>query len=239
MAQDLALDDYFTSLLADDLRPAGEGTRAVAGGSAPGNGDPRVRRPSSEGARCDPAPAPRCAQADARRPADRPAVGGDADSFDAVLFRLEGLQLAIPAKTMAQILVFPSEIVTSSTAPSWYRGSFEHEGAEVKLVDAAPIVIPAHHRVRLQGVHRRERRRVILLAGGQWALCCEDDIDRVRLHADKIRWRTAQTKRPWLAGTVMEHMCGLLDVGALSGLLYREWRKIGMICASDRRENRS
>jgi purine-binding chemotaxis protein CheW len=34
-----------------------------------------------------------------------------------------------------------------------------------------------------------------------------------------VRWRTAQGKRPWLAGTISARLCALLDTDALAQIL--------------------
>ncbi len=41
----------------------------------------------------------------------------------------------------------------------------------------------------------------------------------IRLEPSAVKWRTDRGKRAWLAGTVIEHMCALLDVEALAQLI--------------------
>ena len=41
----------------------------------------------------------------------------------------------------------------------------------------------------------------------------------IRLDPSEVKWRSQRTQRPWLAGTVIEHMCALLDVAALAELI--------------------
>jgi purine-binding chemotaxis protein CheW len=41
----------------------------------------------------------------------------------------------------------------------------------------------------------------------------------IRLDPNEIKWRSQRSQRPWLAGTVIEHMCALLDVAALAELI--------------------
>jgi len=44
----------------------------------------------------------------------------------------------------------------------------------------------------------------------------------VRISPDQVKWRSTQGKRPWLAGTVIEHMCALIHVDSLVALLESE-----------------
>ncbi|RPT74986.1 hypothetical protein [Pseudomonas aeruginosa] len=41
----------------------------------------------------------------------------------------------------------------------------------------------------------------------------------IRLDPAEVKWRSQRSQRPWLAGTVIEHMCALLDVAALAELI--------------------
>jgi len=41
----------------------------------------------------------------------------------------------------------------------------------------------------------------------------------LRLDPNEIKWRSNRGQRPWLAGTVIEHMCALLDVSELAELI--------------------
>jgi len=41
----------------------------------------------------------------------------------------------------------------------------------------------------------------------------------LRLTPDQVRWRTERTRRRWLAGTVIEHMCALIDPPAFAEML--------------------
>ena len=41
----------------------------------------------------------------------------------------------------------------------------------------------------------------------------------LRLDPNEIKWRSHRGQRPWLAGTVIEHMCALLDVSELAELI--------------------
>ncbi len=61
-------------------------------------------------------------------------------------------------------------------------------------------------------------RYVITLDGVDWGLAVDQVSTAKSLHPDDVRWRGERSKRPWLAGTVVEHMCALLDVSQLTTL---------------------
>lgn len=63
---------------------------------------------------------------------------------------------------------------------------------------------------------------IIQLQRTQWTLACKNVQTTVRIQPDQVKWRSAQGKRKWLAGTVVDHMCALLHVDSLVDLLEGE-----------------
>ncbi|WP_198266126.1 hypothetical protein [sulfur-oxidizing endosymbiont of Gigantopelta aegis] len=41
----------------------------------------------------------------------------------------------------------------------------------------------------------------------------------ITLKTDEVKWRSSRTKRRWLLGTVIDHMCALLDSEEFSAML--------------------
>jgi purine-binding chemotaxis protein CheW len=60
---------------------------------------------------------------------------------------------------------------------------------------------------------------VVFIADGTWGLACDELAQVVTLRPDEVRWRTSRTRRRWLAGTVIEHMCALLDPPVFADVL--------------------
>lgn len=72
---------------------------------------------------------------------------------------------------------------------------------------------------RYRADFRQGLQYVISVQGYEWGLAVHQVSRSIRLDPDQIKWRTQRTQRPWLAGTVVEHMCALLDVEALAELI--------------------
>ena len=62
-------------------------------------------------------------------------------------------------------------------------------------------------------------RHIVLIGDGRWALICDNVSTVITIDPAKVRWRRSRTKRPWLAGTAVEHLCALLDAERLEQLL--------------------
>lgn len=144
---------------------------------------------------------------------DAAETGGDASVMEVVLFEADGLRLAVPVGKLVRVMGMPADVASPPAAGGWRRGSFLHEGRTVTILDTAEIVIPEHYRL-CSGAQRRSRQ-VLVVGDGTWALACDDRVEIVTLPLAQIRWRTEHGSRPWLAGTVIAHGCGLLDVDAL------------------------
>lgn len=72
---------------------------------------------------------------------------------------------------------------------------------------------------------RDNYRFVIRLDNSEWGLACDDVAQSFTLRPNEVRWRSARSKRPWLAGTVIDHMCALIDVRTMADLLERAERE--------------
>ena len=195
MEQDFALDSYFEALLCEQLcldqEPVSrDGAGAVAG-----------RDQSVPLSVPQPAP-PQNAQARVQQ------------VLEAVIFTIDGLRLALPAEKLARIVEFPADILPAASTLPWYAGQFMLGETGIDIIDPAEIVIPPSHRVRSSDARRQDMRHLLLIKDSSWALACQE-VASVTIEDGQIRRRTVRTRRLWLAGTVMSHACGLLDVDGL------------------------
>lgn len=145
--------------------------------------------------------------------ADRP--------FECLIFRVAGLQLAVPLVLLGAIHRIDDRIKPIPGRPSWYMGMLLDRNQKLKVVDSAEWIMSG----RVPDGARDGYRFVIRLDDSDWALACDEVAESFTLNPDQVRWRTSRSKRPWLAGTVVKHMCALIDVGAMAGLLARAERE--------------
>ena len=52
-----------------------------------------------------------------------------------------------------------------------------------------------------------------------WGLAVDSVNQPITLQPDDVKWRGDRSKRPWLAGTVKDHMCALLDIPRIGQIL--------------------
>lgn len=142
------------------------------------------------------------------------------EAFQALLFTVAGLTLAVPLIELHGIVEWDAGAVTPMPGhAAFYLGLLHYRERSVPIIDPAPLVLPAERQRQLGGDPRDRVARVVMIDEGRWGLACDAVHEVVTLQPQQVRWRTRRTARRWLAGTVIDHMCALLDTRAFAGLL--------------------
>lgn len=157
-------------------------------------------------------------------PPPKPATGSDIPQwgehpFQAMLFKVSGLTLAVPLVELSGVQIWERSKVTPMPGHvHWYLGLMEYRGRSVPVVDTAHLVMPEDRRASIPPPEERVTR-VVFIDEGKWGLACDLVAEVLTLGSDQVRWRTSRTRRQWLAGTVIEHMCAIIDPPAFARML--------------------
>jgi len=136
--------------------------------------------------------------------------------FECLLFDVAGLTLAVPLVCLGSVYTLDDSKVTPIFAqPEWFVGIMSTPQGNLKVLDTARWVMPERYSPEL----RNDFNYVISIDGCEWGLAVNQVRDSVILNPDDVKWRSKRGQRAWLAGTVIEHMCALLDVSALANLI--------------------
>ncbi|MFJ2430921.1 CheW domain-containing protein [Pseudomonas sp. NPDC087804] len=139
-----------------------------------------------------------------------------ADAFECLLFDVAGLTLAVPLVCLGSIYSLAGQELTPLFGqPEWFLGILPSQAGNLKVLDTARWVMPDRYRDDF----RQGLQYVISVQGYEWGLAVHQVSRSLRLDPNEIKWRSHRGQRPWLAGTVIEHMCALLDVAALAELI--------------------
>lgn len=138
-------------------------------------------------------------------------------AFEALLFRAGGLTLAVPLTLLGAIRPLDEAPTPLFGQARWFMGMLPNKEGTLRIVDTAQVIMEERYRAEMRAGYRY----VISLHGSDWALAVDEIGDAVTLQPNHIRWRSPSGKRPWLAGTVVEQMCALLDVRGLDTVLGR------------------
>ena len=138
------------------------------------------------------------------------------EPFECLLFDVAGLTLAVPLVCLGTIYpLHDQELTPLFGQPDWFLGILPSQSGNLKVLDTARWVMPDRYRDDF----RQGLQYVISVQGYEWGLAVHQVSRSIRLDPSEVKWRTQRTQRPWLAGTVIEHMCALLDVAALAELI--------------------
>ncbi len=134
--------------------------------------------------------------------------------FQCLSFQVAGITLAAPLEKLNGIVELTEEITELPGYAPWVIGLLPNRGQNVQVVDVAQIIMPTESDSVMQPTAER-MKFIILLEGGKFGLAADSISQVLSLEADDVRWRSTQSKRPWLAGTVIEKMCALLEMDLL------------------------
>lgn len=84
------------------------------------------------------------------------------------------------------------------------------------------MVLPVKKQAELIDENPRERvKHIVLIDNYRWGLACDKIGEVITLQPDEVRWRSDTSSRKWLAGTVIDHMCALLNSEAFATMLLK------------------
>tara|TARA_R110001592_G_scaffold38315_1_gene126449 strand:- start:12714 stop:13931 length:1218 start_codon:yes stop_codon:yes gene_type:complete len=138
--------------------------------------------------------------------------------FECLIFSVAGLKLAVPLISLGAIYKIEKDFIPLVGRASWFIGIYHHLERNVRVIDTAQLVMPE----RCSEQVRSGYKFIIRLGGNDWGMACDAVHQSIQLYPDQVKWRTERTKRAWLFGTVIDHMCALIDADSLSSLLNQQ-----------------
>ena len=149
-----------------------------------------------------------------------------ASGFECLLFYVGGLKLAVPLILLGGIHRIDQELTPLFGQPDWFLGLYPRKTMEgqqnIRVVHTSKWVMPEKQTQEVDPLNHY----VISLGDSEWGLLSHKLSDSIRLMPDQVKWRSDAGKRPWLAGTVIDHMCAILDVSSMVDLLNTNSKRI-------------
>jgi purine-binding chemotaxis protein CheW len=135
--------------------------------------------------------------------------------FDVLLFKVSGLTLAVPLVSLGQIQPITDELTPLFGQADWFMGLQPTPQGKIRTVNTAKFVMPE----RYDECFVKSAKYVVSINGVPWGLAVDSVNQPISLMPEEVKWRGDRSKRPWLAGTVKEHMCALLDIPRIGQML--------------------
>jgi len=140
------------------------------------------------------------------------------ERFDVLLFSVSGLTLAVPLISLGQIQPLTDELTPLFGQADWFMGLQPTPVGKVRTINTAKFVMPERYDERFL----ETARYVISIDGVPWGLAVDEVNQPITLEPDDVKWRGERSKRAWLAGTVKQHMCALIDIPVMGQMLEQQ-----------------
>ncbi|WP_101760491.1 chemotaxis protein CheW [Oceanicoccus sp. KOV_DT_Chl] len=125
-----------------------------------------------------------------------------------------GLTLAVPLVELGTIIPMQEKLTFIFGQIDWMMGLLPVKNGNLRIINTAKVVMPERY-----AEHMADNfAYAISINDMDWALAVDSVSNAITLEPEDVRWRTERSKRPWLAGTVVEHMCSLVDVSQLAAM---------------------
>lgn len=145
------------------------------------------------------------------------------NAFQALIFNVAGMNLAVPLISLGGINRFDQEVTELFGKPDWFIGLTPGHKGNINVVDTCRWVMPEKYaEAKAKGL---DYSFTILLGETQWGLCCSQVHNAITVEPDQVKWRTENSKRPWLAGMLIAERCVLLDVEVMIELLNSDYQR--------------
>jgi len=152
-----------------------------------------------------------------------------ATGFPGLLFRVRGLDMAVPLIHLGGIASLDTAAVKPVAGQaSWFIGLMRWNRRTIRVVDTDQLLSGGPEvEEKVEGEPCvRGYRSVIVLHGTDWGLAMDEPGESRTLQPDDIRWRYQRGSRPWLAGTLSGSLRSLLDTAAIIERLTTVARKL-------------
>lgn len=136
--------------------------------------------------------------------------------FDALLFKCRGVTLAIPLVSLGHILLQSEGLKKLPHLPSWVLGIKPGSTGAQKVINGGAYFLPE----RPPCSNLDDPLYIIGLADSLWALAVDQLHSPIKIMPGDVQWRPLSAANPWLAGTVKQKMCVLIDAPALLDSLH-------------------
>lgn len=160
---------------------------------------------------------------DAVKVDNRPAWGRQ--DFRCLAFNVSGLKLAVPVHFidgMQPLDLLSSSVQAAAQVNSVVQGALvlgqmkvdhgDEESQSFAVLDTARLVMPE----RYDNAMKESYRYVLTLKNCDWSIAVDSIGGEIGLSPQNVRWRSEHTRREWLAGTVVDKMCALIDIDLLN-----------------------
>jgi chemotaxis signal transduction protein len=135
-------------------------------------------------------------------------------AIECMVFNIAGLHIAVPASNIRKILKQQQILANLQKAPqlsSWI-GKIEHDDEIIDVIDIERLAMNGINSTDNSGNNNQPLSDIALLNDSSTGFICSVMLENQTVSQQHVRWRDANSKRIWLAGTVAQMGLSLLDI---------------------------
>ena len=133
------------------------------------------------------------------------------DNFTVLTFKVSGMTIALPIAEVGSIGISLDRVNSVADMPNWISGVVEHKKGNAYITDIYKLFVPENMQEKKPKPKLSEDAQVGLLASGDYGFVYDEIGKTIVLRASDVCWKSENTSRPWLAGTITKHGCVLVD----------------------------
>jgi len=134
-------------------------------------------------------------------------------TFQCLPFRVRGMNLVVPLMELNSITEWDRDLSQMPGQPDWHLGILMHRDRRVVVVDIAQLIMP--ERLQKAAENRERGSHILMIGDGSWGIACDSLLSPLTLERESVRWRRGEGYRPWMAGTIIDHLSVLLNVDVI------------------------
>tara|TARA_B100002019_G_C21243005_1_gene586626 strand:- start:806 stop:1516 length:711 start_codon:yes stop_codon:yes gene_type:complete len=146
------------------------------------------------------------------------------ESFSCHLFKISGLLIGIPSDKIKEIKLFCFDKKSSIRKSNKNDPKIldcdlflddDNEQMNYPIIDTSNLIIGDTYSVSKLD----EYKFVIIFEKYNWTLAIDEIGGEIIVNPAEVRWRSDNTKRKWLLGTVIKKMYALIDLDAIDDMM--------------------
>ena len=138
--------------------------------------------------------------------------------FACQLIVLAGLRLAIPLSGFTRVLPWPDRLLSAEKPQTWRLGEMQYGDRRLDIINMAGLIFNRQQQSAPDESTEYSYTSLVLLQDGQTCLPCDEVGDMVTIDPAGVRWRSSDSERLWLAGTIRQEGYALLDLDGIMQL---------------------
>jgi len=139
--------------------------------------------------------------------------------FQAMVFKLGALSLAIPMNALAGVIEWKQGQLDTSASKGLYLGLYPHMDRQIRVVDTAQLVFADSAFDVSSGDAEQRLSRIILMNNEDLGLAVDSVHEVITIQPTRVNWRSVRTRRQWLAGTMLDDMIVVLDAQSATKII--------------------